>query len=269
MDVVWLKRDARLRDHGPLTEVLLGAGGSHFALLYIYEPSQLQHKTVHGSHLAFANEGLRELDARLQELLHGPAAPAGIAAQQAAVPARAAAAAGELAVITTLIGEAVDELSRLHSSEHGPVRRLLSHQETGHLASYGRDRAVRRWCKAHDVVWVEYEQNGVSRGLRSRADTDGKAAQERTFAARWTKFMAAPQHPDPAAVQVITQRSLHPKHARMLCSSAAPDRWCAARSARWHCAGGAARAAAGDVDAGRLRAAGASRLAARTLGPPP
>ena len=44
MDVVWLKRDARLHDHGPIADAQ--ASGRPWLLLYIYEPDMLAHKTV-------------------------------------------------------------------------------------------------------------------------------------------------------------------------------------------------------------------------------
>eukprot|EP01052_Picozoa_sp_SAG31_P016049 SAG31_NODE_1050_length_10160_cov_3.844648_6_plen_427_part_00 len=245
MDVVWLKRDLRMRDHGPLADVLnlrqslngvnrrshspllehiatfhptpllkdlsvcrageVSPAASKFALLYLYEPSQLQHPTVHGSHVAFASEGLLDLDASLASVVLGldetrsaaRAAPSGVAGAAASDTASRA-----LAAITTRIGEAVGILSQLHNSSHGPIKRLLSHEETGHMASYNRDKAVRRWCRQHCVRWVEYPQTGVVRGLRSRADTEGDP-----FAARWSKFMNAPQHPDPRTQMANRGRS--------------------------------------------------------------
>ena len=68
LDVVWLKKDARVKDHGPLSEVLTKSTGPRFVLLYLYEPSQLRHHSCHGSHVAFANEGLAALEASLASL---------------------------------------------------------------------------------------------------------------------------------------------------------------------------------------------------------
>ena len=65
MDVVWLKRDARLTDHGPLAHVTVRP----FVILYVYEPDQLQHHSVHGSHVEFVNEGLQDLDQCIASLI--------------------------------------------------------------------------------------------------------------------------------------------------------------------------------------------------------
>jgi deoxyribodipyrimidine photolyase len=65
MDVVWLKRDVRIHDHGPLAEV---AQSKHrFVILYLFEPDQLRHPTVHGSHLRFIYEGLLDLEYKFKE----------------------------------------------------------------------------------------------------------------------------------------------------------------------------------------------------------
>jgi deoxyribodipyrimidine photo-lyase len=141
MDVVWLKRDVRLVDHEPL--FIAGASGRNFMLLYMYEPDQLFHETVHGSHIAFVNEGLDELDKRLQKL-SGRREP----------------------LITTRKGEATDILTTLHSTL--PIARLLSHEETGHNMSYDRDKRVSRWCCLNNIPWVEVPQATVVRGLSLR-----------------------------------------------------------------------------------------------------
>ena len=103
LDVVWLKKDARVKDHGPLSEVLTKSTGPRFVLLYLYEPSQLRHHSCHGSHVAFANEGLAALEASLASLR--------LQAQK------------HEQLLTIRISEAVEALDALHQSEHGPVPR--------------------------------------------------------------------------------------------------------------------------------------------------
>ena len=72
LDVCWLKKDARLADHGPLSEVLLRENNSaKFVVLYLYEPSQLRLPTVHGSFVNFANEGVAEVEVGLRRLRSG------------------------------------------------------------------------------------------------------------------------------------------------------------------------------------------------------
>eukprot|EP00927_Polykrikos_kofoidii_P065935 TRINITY_DN61629_c0_g1_i1.p1 TRINITY_DN61629_c0_g1~~TRINITY_DN61629_c0_g1_i1.p1 ORF type:complete len:685 (-),score=74.13 TRINITY_DN61629_c0_g1_i1:92-2146(-) len=139
MDVVWLKRDVRLQDHEPLR--LAVEGGRSFIILFLYEPDQLAHETVHASHVNFVNEGLAEIDSALQKLSHGRSS----------------------ARVTFRRGEAVSVLQSIHSRK--PLVRLLSHQETGHGASFSRDKRVARWCKNNGVQWTEIPQSTVVRGI--------------------------------------------------------------------------------------------------------
>ena len=66
---------------------------------------------------------------------------------------------GDLRVVC---GEITSELENLFKKY--PFTHLYSHEETGNLISYERDRKVARWCKAHGVIWKEISQNSVLRG---------------------------------------------------------------------------------------------------------
>ena len=70
IDVVWLKKDVRLHDHGPLRAA--SSSKRKFAIIYIYEPDQLSHHSVHGSHVHFANEGIVDLDKRIRKIAKRP-----------------------------------------------------------------------------------------------------------------------------------------------------------------------------------------------------
>ncbi len=155
IDVVWFKRDLRVRDHAPLAEAAADPAPGGTVYLYVYESELLAHPTHHPAHLRFVDAALAELRTDLR-------------------------ACG--AELTLRVGAMPDVLARLHS-ELGPIRALRSHQETGHGVSYARDRRVRAWCATHGVTWLESMQDGVQRGLRQR---DG-------WAQRWARAMAAPE----------------------------------------------------------------------------
>ena len=47
---------------------------------------------------------------------------------------------------------------------------IYSHQETGILVTYNRDKEFTRFCKNNFIVWHENIHNGVQRGLKNRTD---------------------------------------------------------------------------------------------------
>ena len=144
MDVIWLKRDVRFRDQGSLERSL--KENRKFILLYIYEPDQLLHHSVHGSHILFVNEGLTNIINDLSKLCQLNN------------------------TIITRVGEAAAVLQSLYDECH--FTRLLSHLECGHNTSFDRDKRVRKWCSINKVEWVEYQQYGIIRGLKSREELD-------------------------------------------------------------------------------------------------
>ncbi|MEM6730069.1 MAG: deoxyribodipyrimidine photo-lyase, partial [Myxococcota bacterium] len=134
--LVWLKRDLRIRDHGPLFEA---SARGPVIVLYVYEPSLWKSEEMDGSHLRFINECLSELEGELR--------------------ARGGA-------ITTRIGELPDVLSAVHR-EH-PFETLWSHEETGNRLTYDRDLRVAEWAREAGVEWRELPQHGVFRPLKKR-----------------------------------------------------------------------------------------------------
>ena len=149
--LVWFKRDLRQDDHAPLAaaqqfESALG--------LFIIEPEWLNSPEFSTSHLQCALDSL--------------------------TPLRAALAARGLPLLVR-VGPATEVLEALRAQTG--VTHLLSHEETGPMWTYARDRAVAAWCAASGVRWQESTQTGVVRRLRSRSG----------WAQRWQARMDAPR----------------------------------------------------------------------------
>ncbi|MFN9429615.1 MAG: deoxyribodipyrimidine photo-lyase/cryptochrome family protein [Acidobacteriota bacterium] len=130
--VVWFKRDLRIRDHRPLAEA---ARRGPVLPLYLIEPELLSAPDFDPSHWAFVEASLRELDHHLRLL-------------------------GQGLVVRT--GEAVEVLRSL------PIAHLWAHEETGNFISYQRDRRVRRWARETQTPFTEFPSGGVVRRLPSR-----------------------------------------------------------------------------------------------------
>jgi deoxyribodipyrimidine photo-lyase len=63
------------------------------------------------------------------------------------------------------------------------VDTVFSHQETGLLITYNRDKEFTRYCRNNSVKWKENNNNGVLRGLLNRKDWFDK----------WDDYMYEPQ----------------------------------------------------------------------------
>jgi len=143
IEVVWFKRDLRVVDHAPLAR----ARGAVMPL-YVVEPGYWQGADASPRQWRFLRSALLDLRAEL-------------------------AAVGLPLVVRT--GDAVTLLQALHA-ERG-IRAIHSHEETGNLWTYARDRRVARFCREAGIAWHEDRQFGVARPLASR---DG-----------WARFFAA------------------------------------------------------------------------------
>ncbi len=161
VSILWFKRDLRIADHPALAAA---AGAGPVLPLHIVEPEYWALPDTSARQWAFAAECLEDLRADL-------------------------AALGQPLVVRT--GDAVTVLRGL-AQAHG-VARIVSHEETGNLWTFARDRRVAAWARDAGIAWRELPQSGVVRGLRGR---DG-------WAARRDAFIAAIPAEKPAALPPI------------------------------------------------------------------
>lgn len=159
--LVWFKRDLRVTDHPALT---LAAGRGAVLPLYIVEPEYWALPDTSARQWSFTAESLADLRDRLGAL-------------------------GAPLVVRT--GDAVTVLAQLCRAHR--IASIVSHEETGNLWTYARDRRVADWARSTGVEWQELPQSGVVRRLRGR---DG-------WAARRDGFMAAPVLGSPPALRPV------------------------------------------------------------------
>ena len=134
--VVWFKRDLRVQDHAALA-CAMAAGPT--LCVYAVELNYWDQPCTSDRQWQFVRECLISLDAQLNVL--------GTALEVHVAPV-------------------IQMLDVLHL-RLGPFA-LHSHQETGGLWTFERDRAVLAWCQSHGVRWHEYVQNGVVRPVSRR-----------------------------------------------------------------------------------------------------
>jgi deoxyribodipyrimidine photo-lyase len=141
--LLWFKRDLRVADNPALA--LTAARGGRVLPLFIVEPEAWAQPDASARQYRFVAESLLSLRADLARL----GAP-----------------------LLVRIGPAREVLSAL-CAETG-IREIVSHEETGNLWSYGRDRQVAAWAREAGIRWTEVPQMGVVRRLGTR---DGWAAR--------------------------------------------------------------------------------------------
>lgn len=151
VNIVWYKRDLRLTDHAPLSAAL--KEGVPLLAVYMVEPSLRQDPHYDTRHWRFIKESIDSMNKQLAPLGAG---------------------------IIVLEGEALGLFTTL--AEEFNVKSIFSHEETGILKTYHRDKDVKRWCKERGIAWNEYPSNGVFRGLSDR----------KGWIQRWQHTMSTP-----------------------------------------------------------------------------
>ena len=63
LQLVWIKRDLRTRDHAPLAEA--EASGLSYRVIFIFEPSLLAHPDCSNRHLRFQWQSIQDMQERL------------------------------------------------------------------------------------------------------------------------------------------------------------------------------------------------------------
>ncbi|MFN7019227.1 MAG: deoxyribodipyrimidine photo-lyase, partial [Fimbriimonadales bacterium] len=165
---MWFKRDLRVFDHAPLYE----ASQRGWVLpLYIVEPELWRQPDASNRQWRFVRECLQELDRALGER------------------------AGRASGLIVRVGDAVATLEAIHQA-HG-IGALWAHMEIGNNWTFQRDKAVRRWARARGVPFYELPQDGVIRGLSSRAG----------WREHWEAAMSQPLVPAPTHLRIPPLRS--------------------------------------------------------------
>ncbi|MEQ9165863.1 MAG: deoxyribodipyrimidine photo-lyase [Fulvivirga sp.] len=138
-NIVWLKRDLRLRDHAALFDA--AKQSEPILFLYVFEPDLLDHDHYSNRHFQFIQESLNDLNHQLSKFNTG---------------------------VLVLQGDFLATISELQKQIR--INTIFSHEEFGVKTTFERDKAFIHYCNQHDLTWHEFPDNGVIRGLKTRAD---------------------------------------------------------------------------------------------------
>lgn len=137
INIVWLKRDLRFTDHEPLFRA--HQAGLPILLVYIFEPSLINHASYDERHWRFVWQSLVEMNERLQDQN------------------------GKIGIFEA---EALDVFTCISACYD--VQSVFSHEETGIGITFERDKKLLQFFKQKNIHWREYYTNGVVRRLPSR-----------------------------------------------------------------------------------------------------
>lgn len=152
ISVVWLKRDLRLQDNEAIYNALQSK--RRILFLYVFESSLIDDPHYSERHWSFIKQSLVDINNDL---------------------------ANYNTKVLAVTSEVVTVFNQLQN--YYKIDTVFSHQETGLLITYNRDKDFTRYVRNNSINWIENNNNGVLRGLLNRED----------WFEKWDNYMNAPQ----------------------------------------------------------------------------
>jgi deoxyribodipyrimidine photo-lyase len=139
INIVWLKRDLRLQDNEAITNAL--QSNKRILFVYVFENSLLEDVHYSKRHWNFIKESLVDLNLKLAKY------------------------DSKILTVTSEVVSVFNQFQNFYD-----VDTVFSHQETGLLITFNRDKDFARYCRNNSIKWIENNNNGVLRGLLNRDD---------------------------------------------------------------------------------------------------
>ncbi len=183
INILWFKRDLRLRDHAPLRAAIVA--GKPLLLLYCFEPSVMADPNYDMRHWRFVHECLTDLNRQLSAVVRDDTpiqfVHEWLPFEFDDAPAPDGSVETGPAKLWVFQREVIDVLRVVQ--EQFTIDTIFSSEETGLRVTYERDKAVAVLCREQGINWREFQSNGVIRPLRDRE----------TWVANWQQTMRSPQ----------------------------------------------------------------------------
>ena len=151
INIVWLKRDLRTQDHAPLD--IAEKNNIPYIIIYIFDSNILKHPDVGVRHLQFIYQSIIAINKKLKVYNKS---------------------------VNIFYGESLEIIKFLQTKFQ--IQSIFSYHESGIKISWDRDKAISKHLNSNEIIWKEFQQNGVIRGLENR----------RNWAKRWNEFMSQP-----------------------------------------------------------------------------
>ena len=141
VNIVWLKRDIRTQDHAPFFAAEKET--IPYIPIYIFEPSITSHVDCSLRHQQFVYHAIQDVNRQLSKHQFS---------------------------IELFYTEAHKAFTFL--CDNYSVKNVFSYQETGIQKTWDRDKAVKKLLKTKHVDWVEFQRDGIQRGITNREGWD-------------------------------------------------------------------------------------------------
>lgn len=151
INIVWIKRDIRTQDHAPLHAA--ESAGLPYLILYVFMPDVMAHPDAALRHHQFCWLGLKEQNKVLKSFGRE---------------------------VTICHGD-IDEVFSFYTDRY-QVRQVFSYQESGTENTWQQDRKVKKLLENKVIEWLEFQRDGIERGIRDRIGWDK----------RWFRTMSLP-----------------------------------------------------------------------------
>lgn len=141
LNIVWLKRDLRTRDHAPLAAA--EAAGLPYLIVYLLEPLVTGYPDFAERHRWFITGSVQQMNEALK-----PFNRSVWLVEFDALP---------------FFQWAVAQYA---------VQNIWSYQESGTALTYKRDRTLKKFFRTHQINWTEFQRDGIIRGIQNRVGWD-------------------------------------------------------------------------------------------------
>ncbi len=137
INIVWFKRDLRFTDNESL--YFAQKSGLPILLIYCFEPTIRAYPDSDVRHWRFVYQSLTDMQNKLKNLQ------------------------SEIYIFNQEVETVLKSIQIEYQIQH-----IFSHQETGNKVTFDRDIWIQKFCDNGGIIWNQYQQFGVIRGLKNR-----------------------------------------------------------------------------------------------------
>tara|TARA_B100000900_G_scaffold106510_1_gene88431 strand:- start:1899 stop:3362 length:1464 start_codon:yes stop_codon:yes gene_type:complete len=141
INIVWFKRDLRTQDHYPLNYA--EKEENDYLCIYIYDPKKIAHKSCSLRHLQFVYHSINDINNTLNKFSR------------------------KIVIFHNDTLKVFDYLCKEYS-----ISKIFSYQETDVKSFWDIDKKVNLLCLKNNIRWIEYQRDGIVRGLKTRRNWD-------------------------------------------------------------------------------------------------